>query len=153
MSKRKSTTSSSAAAADTYDSDNGFVEEDAPRNKKPKANKSGLKAEKGRREAGNRKAGASKEGGEIAGGGMVGKNGDGVFWEVCTFVYLVWAFGWGEEEGGRKERVGREGKGGRKKREGVGGEERERGSGIEMVMVLTCVNLVDEVAAGWNQRV
>ena len=53
----------SAAAAEDYDSDNGFVEDVAPKSKRSKVSKEG------------------SGGGE---GGTKGKDKDGeVFWEVC----------------------------------------------------------------------
>lgn len=106
MSKRKST---SAAAADTYDSDNGFVE-DAPRGKKAKTKSGVVKTGKEK----GKSAGAG-----MAGGGQVGKNGE-CFWEVCIHVVLgclplgeAGMNGGVREEKGRRMGIKRGGRGGR----------------------------------------
>lgn len=86
MPKRKSTTSSSFAGAETYDSDNGFVE-DAPVGKKSRV-QNGAGKEGGKN---NKKANTKEEeeaGEEIPGGGLVGRDGE-CSWEVCALIILA----------------------------------------------------------------
>ncbi len=128
MSKRKST---SNAAAATYDSDGGFVE-DAPRSKKAKKGASGASVVKdgkgnGKSEGGDMKmkmkkkgaGGGGKEvGKEVVGGGQVGRDGE-EFWEVGffdCFVCLWVGVGMGMDKEGRKR-----GEGGREGAEGGSG--------------------------------
>ncbi|CAF9935954.1 hypothetical protein IMSHALPRED_010406 [Imshaugia aleurites] len=79
MSKRKSTSAAAASAASEYDSDGGFVSDDAPRSKKAKSGKNG--AAKGGSE---KKQTKKKEAGKsVVGGGQVGKDGE-EFWELTS---------------------------------------------------------------------
>ena len=76
MAKRKSASSAAAAAAETYDSDGGFVE-DAPRSKKAKSVKDG---------------GGGKDGGERSlkedRKGELGKKDGEEFWEVRAIRFF-----------------------------------------------------------------